>query len=205
MRHPPLPPLLAVTALLLTTQVASGAYPLTAFDHTGIRRLHAFLNAEAFGARPIPNGARMPLDYVRLRMAGEGRDFDITDDTPRDPQLQPGPAAAQAQNGLRSLAPPPRQAAPAVHLSWLVSGPLLGMRPCRAAMIELRHLPPLLARQGRTAPGTSRHLEFLSGANPNQDKVHSLGVESKSHRESRDIHAPLPGERAETRNRLPRL
>lgn len=85
-----LPLLLCTAALLLATGVSVlGAYPLSGYERTGIRRLWAYDPARGLGAPSLPSGALISLDAVQLRMLGN-RDFDLTRDTPRDPELQSG-------------------------------------------------------------------------------------------------------------------
>lgn len=69
--------------------LAAAAYPLDGYEHTGIRRLWAFAPERGLYGRTLPPGALMPLDGVRLRLAGR-RDLDIDDSTERDPELQAG-------------------------------------------------------------------------------------------------------------------
>lgn len=70
---------------------AAATYPLSGYEHTGIRRLWAYdaIEREELPGRKLPAGAMMPLDAVRLRLL-EHTDFDIDDATPRDAELQEG-------------------------------------------------------------------------------------------------------------------
>lgn len=80
-------------ALLLWAGIAtvSSAYPLSGYERTGIRRLWAYdaIQRGELSGRTLPAGALMPLEGVKLRLLHRS-DFDITDDTPRDPELQAG-------------------------------------------------------------------------------------------------------------------
>jgi hypothetical protein len=90
MRRPTL--LVAVVALLASgLATLSSAYPLSGYERTGIRRLWAYDAVERgeLPGRRLPAGALMPLEGVRLRML-DRPDFDVTDDTARDPALQAG-------------------------------------------------------------------------------------------------------------------
>jgi len=77
-----------IAAIMVTG--AAVAYPLSGYEHSGIRRLYAFAHRDVFGGRALPPGAQMSLDGVRLRLTGIGRQLDVSDETPRDPELQAG-------------------------------------------------------------------------------------------------------------------
>lgn len=82
-----------IVVLLASLSLASliRAYPLSGFDHTGIRRLWAYDPARraTLGGPSLPPGALMPLQAVELQML-ENRDYDVTAETPKDPELQAG-------------------------------------------------------------------------------------------------------------------
>lgn len=85
----------ALLGLLVCAAIAGAglvrAYPLSGYEHTGIRRLWAYdpaRRAELRGPN-LPPGALMPLGAVRLHLL-QNRDFDVTADTPVDPTLQAG-------------------------------------------------------------------------------------------------------------------
>lgn len=90
MRRPGAVALVAL-GIVAAAGVARGAYPLSGYERTGIRRLWAYQAIERgdVQGRRLPPGALMPLEGVRLRLL-ERRDFDIDDSTPRDAQLQAG-------------------------------------------------------------------------------------------------------------------
>jgi len=82
-----------IPAVILAIGLASlvPAYPLSGYDHTGIRRLWAYeaiRNGELSGSR-LPAGALLPFEGVRLRML-DNPSYDVGDDTPLDPELQTG-------------------------------------------------------------------------------------------------------------------
>ena len=82
----------AALALLLVTATAFG-YPLDGFERTGIRRLKGYqLSNEGKIKQTIklPPGALAKLADVKLHLKGVNDSFDITPQTPRDPQLQAG-------------------------------------------------------------------------------------------------------------------
>ncbi len=67
------------------------AYPVDDYARTGIRRLkfqQDALNGLHRGPRLVP-GARWPSANIKLRMRDQGRDFELTSATPKDPILQP--------------------------------------------------------------------------------------------------------------------
>lgn len=70
---------------------AAATYPLSGYEHTGIRRLWAYdaIERDELAGRKLPAGALMPLESVRLRLLADP-EFDIDDDTPRDAELQAG-------------------------------------------------------------------------------------------------------------------
>jgi len=82
----------AVLALLLASAAAFG-YPLDGAGRTGIRRLTGYALANAGKIRQtvkLPPGALAKLSEVTLHLKGVNEAFDITPQTPRDPQLQAG-------------------------------------------------------------------------------------------------------------------
>lgn len=74
--------LLLVTALCLLTRVtALGAYPIDAYDYTGINRLDFYNLAQqgVVSGRQLSSGARLPLDQIRIRGAAIDLDNTQTD------------------------------------------------------------------------------------------------------------------------------
>jgi hypothetical protein len=70
---------------------AAHAFPVDDYARTGIRRLkfqQDALNGLHRGPRLVP-GARWPVANIKLRMRDQGRDFELTTATPKDPVLQP--------------------------------------------------------------------------------------------------------------------
>ena len=88
MRRPA--PILLVVAVAAMVAGGAFAYPLSGYENSGIRRLYAFGHREIFGGRTLPAGAQMPLEFVQLRLTAVGREFDVSDSTARDPELQAG-------------------------------------------------------------------------------------------------------------------
>lgn len=85
-----------VLAILLVGALTASAslvraYPLSGYERTGIRRLWAYDPARRplLGGPSLPPGAHLSLSGVKLRLL-ENRDYDVTADTVRDPQLQAG-------------------------------------------------------------------------------------------------------------------
>jgi len=71
-----------VTALCLLTRVtALGAYPIDAYDYTGINRLDFYNLAQqgVVSGRQLSSGARLPLDQIRIRGAAIDLDNTQTD------------------------------------------------------------------------------------------------------------------------------
>ncbi|MEZ4270945.1 MAG: hypothetical protein R3C68_05785 [Myxococcota bacterium] len=70
------------------------AYPTDTVsqERTKIRRLRwqQDINEGSYRGRKIPPGAQWSTDRVKLRMLDQGQDFDLTLETPKDPQLQAG-------------------------------------------------------------------------------------------------------------------
>ena len=87
----PLTALLFLVAAGVLVANAAASYPLSGYEHTGIRRLWAYEAIERgeLSGSKLPSGALMPLDGVRLRLS-EHRDFDVDDATPLDAELQAG-------------------------------------------------------------------------------------------------------------------
>ncbi len=84
---------IAAAAALGSLLAVAAAYPLDGFEYTGIRRLMAYrliLEKKMAGNLDLKPGARLGVDQVRLRLAGVNDGFDISRDTPLDPQLQAG-------------------------------------------------------------------------------------------------------------------
>lgn len=96
-----------VLALLAPLAWLGASYPLDGYERTGIRRLEAFRlvqEGDLSGGPKLPPGARLETNEVLLRMFVEGRDFRLTDDTPRDPVLQRGLERILSRYGAYSLA-----------------------------------------------------------------------------------------------------
>jgi hypothetical protein len=77
--------------VLLGSDVNAYPFDPQAQELTGIRRLQWQWDVEHHQkrGRRLPPGAQLPLDKISLRML-EAQSFDITSDTPKDPQLQKG-------------------------------------------------------------------------------------------------------------------
>ena len=70
---------------------AARAFPVDDYARTGIRRLkfqQDALNGLHRGPKLVP-GARWPSASIKLRMREQGRNFELTTATPKDPELQP--------------------------------------------------------------------------------------------------------------------
>ncbi len=85
--------LLSCSVLMLACLWGSAAlaFPVDDYARTGIRRLkfqQDALNGLHRGPKLVP-GARWPSANIKLRMRAEGRDFELTTTTPKDPVLQP--------------------------------------------------------------------------------------------------------------------
>jgi hypothetical protein len=81
--------------LILATFTLSSvayAYPIDEGERTGIRRLKWHYNVEFNGARgrKLDPGGMWPGEQIQLKMMGskKARDFDLTPETQKDPQLQ---------------------------------------------------------------------------------------------------------------------
>ena len=89
-----LKPAVAVWCVLLLACLwvsAAHAFPVDDYERTGIRRLkfqQDALNGLHRGPKLAP-GARWPAANIKLRMRDQGRDFELTTATPKDPVLQP--------------------------------------------------------------------------------------------------------------------
>lgn len=81
--------LLLIATLLPALAAVASAYPLSGYERTGIRRLWAYDPARQLGGPSLPSGALVSLSAVQLRML-DNPDYDLSDDTPRDPELQRG-------------------------------------------------------------------------------------------------------------------
>ena len=67
------------------------AFPVDDYERTGIRRLkfqQDALDGLHHGPKLVP-GQRWPAASIKLRMRDQGRDFELTSATPKDPILQP--------------------------------------------------------------------------------------------------------------------
>jgi hypothetical protein len=77
----------------LVCLVAAGPYPLDGYEQTGIRRLRAYAmiqDGTMPGSLPLPPGARLGWNSVKLRLAGVNDTLDVGPDTPLDAELQRG-------------------------------------------------------------------------------------------------------------------
>jgi hypothetical protein len=76
-------------AVLWVAAVAR-AYPTDEWERTGIRRLAWQFGVDHLGyrGRGLVDGAQWPGRQIELKMLDAGRDFDLTAETPKDPQLQ---------------------------------------------------------------------------------------------------------------------
>jgi len=84
--------LAALTVVLLLRAAVAMAYPTDGYEKTGIRRLEWQWEADHgvhHGRKDLP-GAQWPSDRILLNMLKEGHDFQLTTDTPKDPELQKG-------------------------------------------------------------------------------------------------------------------
>ncbi|MBI5511761.1 MAG: hypothetical protein HY903_23645 [Deltaproteobacteria bacterium] len=80
-----------LVALLAPRPVA--AYPTDEYARTGIRRLQWQFEIDTGvrkSSRKLAPGARLTHDQIQLRMTAAGRDFELTEETPKDPALQKG-------------------------------------------------------------------------------------------------------------------
>ncbi|MEE8408541.1 MAG: hypothetical protein V3T05_02955 [Myxococcota bacterium] len=86
----------ALVVFLVSACVALGgnpaalAYPTDDYERTGIRRLKWQYEVDFKGrrGRKMVPGGRWPAKQIQLRMRDVGRDFELTAETPKDPQLQ---------------------------------------------------------------------------------------------------------------------
>ncbi len=79
-----------LAALLCCAAALAHAYPTDAFERTGIRRLvwqEQVNRGEKRGSK-IPAGAQWPERSITLKLTEAGKDFRLTAETPKDPELQ---------------------------------------------------------------------------------------------------------------------
>ena len=81
-----------MVGLLAGVASQARAYPTDQYERTHIRRLpwQQKNDAGPRSGRKSPPGGQWTSDRIQLRMTGVGRDFDLTVDTPKDPELQKG-------------------------------------------------------------------------------------------------------------------
>lgn len=80
------------------------AYPTDEYERTGIRRLkwQYQIDFEGRRGRKMAPGSRWPGSYIQLRMLKEGRDFELTHETSKDPELQPALEKVVKNSGWRN-------------------------------------------------------------------------------------------------------
>lgn len=83
---------LAVALLGAGLPSPADSYPLDGYERTGIRRLQAYRLAQEGRMRgpDLPPGALLRSGEIELHLDGVNEEFDVTEDTPRDPDLQRG-------------------------------------------------------------------------------------------------------------------
>ena len=81
--------LFAVPAFLWAAHAVS--YPLDGYERTRIGRLLGYrmvLDGKVPGSLRVPAGGRLGMADIKLRLQGINENFDISDNTPKDPALQ---------------------------------------------------------------------------------------------------------------------